>query len=108
MSKPLVYVVYYSTYGHVERMAREILEGLKETGVEAKLFQVPETLTEKELNELNALPKAKDVPVIKVQQLKEPDGILFGFPTRFGSLPAQLNALFDATGQLWLSDALSV
>ena len=55
---------------------------------------------------MHAPPKS-DVPVIDPLKLPEADGILFGFPTRFGTMPAQVKALFDATGSLWAKGALA-
>ena len=103
---PVVYVVYYSMYGHIEKLARNVVKGLERSGVEAKLFQVAETLPEEVLAKMHAPPKAADVPVITAADLAEADGFLFGVPTRFGSTPAQFRALFDATGQLWMKGAL--
>ena len=55
---------------------------------------------------MHAPPKAADVPVITPDDLKHADGILFGIPTRFGMVPAQIKAFFDACGQLWMTGAL--
>jgi NAD(P)H dehydrogenase (quinone) len=52
-------------------------------------------------------PAKPDLPIITVDQLTEPDGIIFGIPTRFGTMPAQLKALLDATGKLWATGALA-
>lgn len=109
MSKvPVVYVIYYSTYGHIEKLARRVVKGLEESGVQAKLFQVPETLPTDVLEKMHAPPKAADVPVITVDQLPEADGFLFGVPTRFGTVPTQIKSLFDSCGKLWFSGALWV
>ncbi|CAF1028773.1 unnamed protein product [Brachionus calyciflorus] len=104
--KPVVYVIYYSTYGHIERLARRIMQGLEQSGVDAKLFQVAETLPQEILEKMSAPPKAADVPVITAAQLAEADGFLFGVPTRFGTTPSQIKAFFDSCGQLWSTGAL--
>lgn len=67
-----------------------------------------ETLPQEVLEKMHAPPKASDVPIIQSAQLKEADGILFGFPTRFGMVPAQMKAFFDSCGQLWMGSALLV
>ena len=103
---PVVYVIYYSTFGHIEKLAREVLRGLQESGVHAKLFQVEETLSQEVLNKMGAPAKATDVPVITASQLSEADGFLFGVPTRFGTTPSQIKTFFDSCGQLWKSGAL--
>lgn len=103
---PVVYVIYYSTFGHIETLARSVMKGLEESGVHAKLFQVAETLPQEVLEKMHAPPKNPDVPVITVDQLADADGFLFGVPTRFGTTPSQIKNLFDACGKLWLSGAL--
>ncbi|KAK6149818.1 hypothetical protein DH2020_017343 [Rehmannia glutinosa] len=102
-----VYIIYYSTYGHVEKLAQEIKKGAESVqGVEAKLWQVPETLSDEILGKMGAPPKS-DVPIITPNELVEADGIIFGFPTRFGMMAAQFKAFFDSTGGLWRTQALA-
>lgn len=55
---------------------------------------------------MNAPPKS-DVPIITPEELAEADGLIFGLPTRFGMMPAQMKALFDATGGLWKTQELA-
>lgn len=93
-------------YGHVERMAEEICEGVKSSGCECRIFQVAEILSPEVLVKMHAKEKSKEIPIIKVEQLPEADGILFGMPTRFGSVPAQMRAFFDQCSSHWRSDAL--
>lgn len=104
--RPVIYIVYYSMYGHIEKLARAELAGLQKAGVSAKLFQVAETLPKEVLEKMHAPPKPSDIPIIRPEQLADADGILFGIPTRFGGVPTQIRALLDATGQLWMSGAL--
>ncbi|KAH9561686.1 hypothetical protein CY35_05G035900 [Sphagnum magellanicum] len=102
-----LYVVYYSMYGHVEKLAHEIKDGASTVeGVETTLWQVPETLPIDVLGKMHAPPKSS-VPIIDVSQLPDADGFLFGFPTRYGMMPAQFKAFIDATGSLWRSQALA-
>ncbi|KAG9160908.1 hypothetical protein Leryth_008722 [Lithospermum erythrorhizon] len=101
-----VYIVYYSMYGHVLKLAEEIKKGAETVeGVEVKLWQVAETLPEEVLGKMYAPPKG-DAPIITPNELGEADGFLFGFPTRFGMMPAQFKAFLDSTGGLWQSGAL--
>ncbi|XP_011082392.1 probable NAD(P)H dehydrogenase (quinone) FQR1-like 3 isoform X3 [Sesamum indicum] len=103
-----VYIVYYSLYGHVENMAREIQKGANSVpGVEALLWQVPETLPDRVLEKMKAPEKADDVPEIRPEQLVEADGFIFGFPSRFGVMAAQFKAFFDATYEIWATQALA-
>lgn len=76
-------------------------------GVDAKLFRIAETLPPEVLKMIHALPPDESIPVITAQDLPNFDGFIFGFPTRFGSLPSQVKALIDATGGLWASGALA-
>lgn len=70
------------------------------------VVQVPETLSEEVLAKMSAPPKS-DVAVITPQELAEADGIIFGFPTRFGMMAAQFKAFLDATGGLWRTQQLA-
>jgi len=102
-----VYIVYYSMYGHVEKLAHEIKKGAASVeGVEATLWQVPETLSEEVLGKMYAAPKS-DAPIITPTELAEADGVIFGFPTRFGMMAAQFKAFFDSTGGLWRTQSLA-
>ncbi|OMO90468.1 NADPH-dependent FMN reductase [Corchorus olitorius] len=108
MTATKLYIVYYSLYRHVEIMAREVQRGANAVqGVEATLWQVPETLSEVILQKMKAPAKAADVPEIRPEQLKDADGFLFGFPSRFGVMAAQFKAFFDATTELWADQALA-
>lgn len=98
MSKsPKVFVIYYSMYGHVEKLARQALHGLEKAGASGKLYQFPETLSPELLKRLHAPPRPADVPVIKPEELSQADGFLFGMPTRFGnySVISNLNSNFN-------------
>lgn len=108
MSTTKVYIVFYSLYGHVEDMARKVQQGANAVeGVEATLWQVPETLPHRVLEKMKAPDKPNDVPEIRPEQLVEADGFLFGFPSRFGVMAAQFKAFFDATHELWTTQALA-
>ncbi|KAF8402678.1 hypothetical protein HHK36_010767 [Tetracentron sinense] len=99
---------YYSLYGHVGIMAREVQRGANTVqSVEATLWQVPETLPERILEKMKAPPKAEEVAEIRPEQLTEADGFIFGFPSRFGMMAAQFKAFFDATHEIWASQALA-
>ncbi|XP_022752123.1 probable NAD(P)H dehydrogenase (quinone) FQR1-like 2 [Durio zibethinus] len=103
-----VFIVFYSMYGHVERLAKWVKKGVDGVeGVEALLYRVPETLPEDVLEHMNAPPKDPEVPEINAAELAEADGVLFGFPTRYGCMAAQMKAFFDSTGQLWKERTLA-
>ena len=105
-----VLIVYYSTYGHIHKMAEAVAEGVGEIkGAEAVLRRVPETLTEEVLDKMGATEAQKSfshVPVCTVEELASADAIVFGTPTRFGNMCGQMRQFLDATGQLWIKGAL--
>lgn len=107
--KVRLYVVFYSMYGHVESMARRAAAGAGAVdGVETVLRRVPETLPPEVLEKMQAPLKDPEVPVIaSAAELLEADGVLFGFPTRYGAMAAQMKAFFDSTGSLWETQKLA-
>ncbi|GAA5135483.1 NAD(P)H:quinone oxidoreductase [Prosthecobacter algae] len=104
MSKLLV--LYYSTYGHIETMANAIAEGARSVdGVEVTLKRVPETMPP----DVAAKAGAKldqSAPVATPAELADYDAIIFGTPTRFGNMAAQMRNFLDQTGGLWMKGAL--
>jgi NAD(P)H dehydrogenase (quinone) len=105
-TKPTIAIVYYSMYGHIGAMAKAIAKGVEASGAEAKLYQVPETLSEDVLAKMHAPPKDAEVPVATHDDLVAADGIIFGIPTRFGMMAAQMKTFFDTTGGLWMGGKL--
>ena len=101
-----VLVLYYSMYGHVERMAQAEAEGAREVaGTEVAIKRVPELMPE------DAARKAgvkldQPAPIAEPKELADYDAILFGTPTRYGNMAAQMRNFLDQTGSLWLSGAL--
>ncbi|KAK6125471.1 hypothetical protein DH2020_040779 [Rehmannia glutinosa] len=102
-------IVFYSMYGHVEGLARRMKRGADSVdGVEAVLYRVPETLPDDVLAKMWAPHKDDSIPVIgSPVELTGADGFLFGFPTRYGCMAAQMKAFFDSTGQLWKEQKLA-
>ncbi len=105
-----ILVLYYSLYGHVYQMARAVLKGIEQVeGVKGVLKKVPETLSEEVLTKMNALEfkqKQENVPICTVEELADYQGIIFGTPTRFGNMCAQMRQFLDATGKLWAKGSL--
>lgn len=103
VAKLKILIVFYSMYGHVETLARRMKKGVDGVeGVEAVLFRVPETLSDDVLAQMRAPSKDDEiVEISSVHELESADGFLFGFPTRYGSMAAQMQAFFDSTSQLW-------
>lgn len=105
-----VSVVFYSMHGHIYRMAEAIAEGARSVeGAEVSLFQVPELVPDEAL-EASGAKAARSafahVPVMEVEQLAEADAILFGTPTRFGNMAAQMRQFLDRTARLWINGSL--
>lgn len=101
-----VAIIIYSTYGHIVQMAEAAKKGVDASGsATATIFQVAETLPDEVLEKMHA-PAKPDYPIATNDTLTEYDAFLFGYPTRFGNLPAQMVAYLNATGGLWASGAL--
>jgi len=105
-----VQVIFYSMFGHIYRMAEAIVEGAKQVpGAEVSLYQVPELLPDNVLEKYGAkAAKAAlaKIPIANVDQLAEAHAIIFGTPTRFGNMAAQMLSFLDQTGGLWAKGSL--
>lgn len=108
MSKILI--LYYSMYGHIQQLAQAMADGVREVdGCAVTLKKVPETLPANVLEMMGAAEAQKgmaDIPVATVDDLVAADAIIFGAPTRFGSVCGQMRQFLDATGGLWAKGAL--
>ena len=105
-----VQVIFYSMYGHIYRMAEAVAQGAREVkGAEVELLQVSELIPEDVLEKSGAK-KAREVfvhiPIAKPADLAETDAVIFGTPTRFGNMCAQMRNFLDQTGGLWAQNAL--
>ncbi len=100
-----VLVLYYSTYGHVETMAEAVAEGARQAGAEVALKRVPETVPQ-EIAEKSHFKLDQKAPIATVEELPEYDAIIFGAPTRFGTVASQMRSFIDQTGGLWFSGKL--
>lgn len=106
-----IQVVFYSMYGHVWRMAEAIAAGAREVaGTEVTLYQVPELVPDDVL-EASGAKQARaafaHIPLIAPNQLADADAIIFGTPTRFGNMCAQMRNFLDQTGGLWMKGSLA-
>jgi NAD(P)H dehydrogenase (quinone) len=105
-----VQVIYYSMYGHVYKMAQAVAEGARQvSGAEVSLLQVPELVPD-DILEKSGAKAPRDafahVPVATVDHLTDAHAIIFGTPTRFGNMAAQMRNFLDQTGGLWFKGAL--
>ena len=100
-----VLVLYYSSYGHIETMAKAVAEGAREAGATVDIKRVPETVPE-------AIAKGahfkldQEAPVASIADLADYDAIIVGTGTRFGRMSSQLAAFLDQAGGLWARGAL--
>jgi NAD(P)H dehydrogenase (quinone) len=100
-----VLVLYYSSYGHIEQMANAVAEGARSTGAQVDVKRVPETVPE-DLARQSGFKLDQPAPVATVEELPGYDAIIFGTPTRYGNMTAQMKSFIDRTGSLWASGAL--
>ena len=107
-----ILVVYYTMYGHVLQLARAVEQGAKSVaGVEVLLRRVAEfeeVIKKTADNEfmVKVRQQQADIPVCTPDDLREADGIIFGSPTRYGNMTAQMKQLIDSTASLWLNGEL--
>ncbi|WP_315919702.1 NAD(P)H:quinone oxidoreductase type IV [Mesorhizobium sp. SP-1A] len=100
-----VLVLYYSSWGHMEQMARAAAEGAREAGAEVTVKRVAELVPE-------AVAKAahykldQEAPFADPLELENYDAIIVGASTRYGAMSSQLKNFFDQTGPLWAKGAL--
>lgn len=100
-----VLVLYYSSYGHVEKMASAVAEGVREAGAEAVIKRVPELVPE-DVARKSGLKLDQVAPLATVDELADYDAIIIGTPTRFGNMAAQMKNFLDQTGGLWAQGKL--
>lgn len=101
-----VLVLYYSMYGHIETMAKAAAEGAASVeGIDVTIKRVPDLMPEDVARKAGAkLDQA--APIATVEELANYDAIIFGTPTRFGNMCAQMRNFLDRTGGLWASGQL--
>lgn len=106
-----VKVVFYSMYGHIYRMARAVAQGAGDVeGAQVELLQVQELVPEDILEKSGAKAARESfshIPVAEPDDLADADAIIFGTPTRFGNMCAQMRNFLDQTGGLWVKGALT-
>src|SRR5210317_2107226 len=105
-----IFVVFYSLYSHVYQLAEAVAEGAKKVkDTEVNLFQVPELMPDDVLEKSGGKETRESfahVPIITPDQLGDADAIIFGTPTRFGNMAAQMRNFLDQTGGLWMKGGL--
>src|SRR5919108_6350674 len=103
---PKILVLYYSAYGHIETMAGAVAEGARSVpGTEVTIKRVPELVPE-EVAKKSGMKLNQPAPIATVDELPNYDAIIFGTPTRFGNMCAQMRNFLDQTGGHWVKGSL--
>ena len=101
-----VLVLYYSSYGHIESMAEAVAEGARSVaGTTVDIKRVPELVPD-EVAAAAHIKVNQAAPIATPDELANYDAIIFGTPTRFGNMAAQMRNFLDQTGGLWFANAL--
>ena len=101
-----VLVLYYSSYGHIEAMAAAVADGAAGVpGTEVVVKRVPELVPET-VAVASGMKTDQLAPIATPDELADYDAIVFGTPTRFGNMAAQMRNFLDQTGGLWFAKAL--
>jgi NAD(P)H dehydrogenase (quinone) len=100
-----VLVLYYSAYGHIEKMAEAVAEGARETGAVVDIKRVPELVPE-EIAKTAHYKLDQKAPIATVDDLANYDAIIVGVGTRFGRMASQMGNFLDQAGGLWMKGTL--
>jgi NAD(P)H dehydrogenase (quinone) len=100
-----VLVLYYSSWGHIEKMAYAAAEGARDGGAEAVVKRVPE-LVPLEVAQKAHYKLDQPAPIATVDELPDYDAVIIATPTRFGNMTAQMKNFLDQTGRLWANGSL--
>jgi NAD(P)H dehydrogenase (quinone) len=100
-----VLVLYYSSYGHVESMAKAVAEGARSAGTGVDIKRVPETAP-LETAKAAQFKLDQSAPIATIDELVNYDAIIVGCPTRFGRMASQMASFLDQAGGLWMRGAL--
>ena len=100
-----VLVLYHSMYGHIERMAEAQAAGVREVpGSTVTIKRVPESMPAEIFKAAGG--KEQAAPIAQPNELADYDAIIFGTPTRFGNMAAQMRNFLDQTGGMWVKGGL--
>lgn len=101
-----ILIVYYSTFGNTYKMAQLIADGVKEAGGQPIIRRcqelIPENIIQSRTDMKAGADMQKDVPFVTLEDFKQVDGYIFGTPTRFGNVSAQMKNVIDQLGPLWM------
>jgi NAD(P)H dehydrogenase (quinone) len=100
-----VLVLYYSSWGHMEQMAKSAAEGAREAGADVKIKRVPE-LVPVAVAQAAYYKLDQEAPIADPLELENYDAIIIGTATRYGTMASQMKNFLDQTGPLWARGAL--
>jgi NAD(P)H dehydrogenase (quinone) len=101
-----ILVLYYSSYGHIARMADAVADGIRDAGHECDIRRVAETAPPEVAQAAGFVADHSHPQIEGIDRLPAYDGLVIGAPTRFGRMPSQMAAFLDQAGGLWFTDAL--
>jgi len=101
-----VLVLYYSAYGHIEKMAEAVAEGARAAGATVDIKRVPELVPE-EIAKKSYYKLDQKAPIATIDDLANYDAIIVGTGTRFGRMASQMANFLDQAGGLWAKGALN-
>jgi NAD(P)H dehydrogenase (quinone) len=101
-----VLVLYYSAYGHIEKMAEAVAEGAREVGAKVDVKRVPETVP-LDIAQASHFKLDQAAPVAAIADLADYDAIIVGTGTRFGRISSQMASFLDQAGGLWARGVLN-
>jgi NAD(P)H:quinone oxidoreductase type IV len=105
-----IQIIFYSMYGHIHHLAEAVAAGAREAGnTDVTLLQVAELVPDEVLEKSGAKAARAafaQIPVAQPERMLDADAIIFGTPTRFGNMCAQMRNFLDQTGGLWMSGGL--
>jgi NAD(P)H dehydrogenase (quinone) len=100
-----ILVLYYSSYGHIARMAEAVAAGAREAGADVVVKRVPELVPD-EVARKSGYKLDQAAPIAQPGELADYDAIIIGTPTRFGNMASQMKNFLDRTGGLWAKNKL--
>jgi NAD(P)H dehydrogenase (quinone) len=100
-----VLVLYYSSYGHIEKMAYAVAEGARDAGAAVDVKRVPENVPEA-IATASHFKLDQPAPIATAGELANYDAVIVGAPTRFGRMPSAMGSFWEQAGALWMSGAM--
>lgn len=100
-----ILILYYSAYGHIEKMAQAVADGARQAGSVADIKRVPELVPE-EVARGAHFKTDQEAPIARIDDLAKYDAIMIGVGTRFGRMASQMASFLDQAGGLWAKGAL--